>query len=92
MVMADSEETAVISDLTFVFTAESLASCVYPESAKNPTVANMARIVTTTMSSAKVKARKNFFPVFAKGYVFSERRAFRIFEKNRDIKASGSGR
>lgn len=45
---------AVYTDLTFVLMAESLASCEYQDNAKNPTVASIAKIVTTTMSSAMV--------------------------------------
>lgn len=42
------------TDRTLDFDAASLASSEYPESARNPTVARMARTVTTTMSSARV--------------------------------------
>ena len=47
---------AVWIDLTFAFIAESFASCEYPESARKPMVAKIARIVMTTMSSTRVNA------------------------------------
>ena len=55
-VTADSEEIADMTERTFAFIAASLASEVYPESARNPTVANIAKMVITTMSSTRVKA------------------------------------
>jgi hypothetical protein len=68
--LADSpffkDSDSMESDTVFKFprvTAE-LASLEYHERDRNPTVANIAKIVITTMSSTSVKAeirRKNFF-------------------------------
>ena len=56
---------AVSTDRTFAFAAASLASCEYHERAKKPTVASIARTVTTTMSSASVN-QENFFEAAAR--------------------------
>ena len=45
-------------DRTLVFARESAASLAYHESATNPIVARIARMATTTTSSAMVKAEK----------------------------------
>lgn len=45
---------------TLAFVAEDLASSAYPESAKNPTVASIAKMVMTTMSSASVNHHRFF--------------------------------
>lgn len=57
---------AEYTERTLVFTAESFASSVYPDKARNPTVAKMARTVITTMSSASVnhEIRRMFFRSF----------------------------
>ena len=60
-VEADSEAMAAYTDRTFAFTAASLASCRYPERARKPTVANTARIATTTTSSTSVNQAYVFF-------------------------------
>lgn len=52
--MADSEAMAEYSERTLAFTAESLASCEYPESARNPMAARIAKTAITTTSSARV--------------------------------------
>ena len=52
---ADSADIAETTLRTFAFAAASRASEEYPESARKPTVARMARIVITTTSSARVK-------------------------------------
>lgn len=49
---------------TFAFSAEALASSEYPDSERNPTVARIARIVITTMSSTRVNPEKALTDAF----------------------------